>query len=221
MSTDIPESGSTVPVGTVPGSTASGGTTPGSTGAGAASGRRDPGEAVRATPARPAPPATLEEFMVRAWAMEVEASQRYAEFADAMETHNNREVAELFRRMAAIEGRHAQRIIAEMGWREPPRVPPGSMWTGFEGPETPPIDDVHYLMQPWHALQLALGAEQRAQRFFAELAQAATDASVRAAARELEAEEQEHVELVRAWLAKVPEPNPDWAHDPDPPRYTD
>jgi hypothetical protein len=26
---------------------------------------------------------------------------------------------------------------------------------------------------------------------------------------------------VRAWLKKVPEPDTDWANDPDPPRYTD
>ena len=31
--------------------------------------------------------------------------------------------------------------------------------------------------------------------------------------------EHEHVELIHAWLAKVPQPEPDWAVDPDPPRY--
>ena len=41
------------------------------------------------------------------------------------------------------------------------------------------------------------------------------------AALELQDEEREHVELVRAWLKKVPEPDADWAIDPDPPRYTD
>jgi hypothetical protein len=44
---------------------------------------------------------------------------------------------------------------------------------------------------------------------------------VRKAALELQAEEAEHVALVQAWLAKVPAPDPDWAVDPDPPRYTD
>ena len=44
---------------------------------------------------------------------------------------------------------------------------------------------------------------------------------MRRAALELQAEEHEHVELVRAWLAKVPVPDGDWANDPDPPRYTD
>ena len=167
-------------------------------------------------------PRTIKEFMTLALVMETEAAQRYVEFADAMEVCNNLEVAALFRKMADIEGRHATQIMAEMGWKEVPPLPPGrATWEGFEAPETAPADEVHYLMQPWHALQLALASEQRAERFFGRLARAATVATVRRAALELEAEEREHVELVRAWLAKVPKPDSDWAVDPDPPSYTD
>jgi rubrerythrin len=167
-------------------------------------------------------PRTLAEFMTLALAMETEAAERYAEFADAMEMHNNLEVAALFRKLAGIEGKHAAQIMAEMGWREAPPMPPGRpTWEGFEAPETTPGDEVHYLMQPWHALQLALQNEERAERFFGRLARAATVGTVRKAALELEAEEREHVELVRAWLAKVPPPDSDWAVDPDPPSYTD
>jgi rubrerythrin len=167
-------------------------------------------------------PRTLAEFMALALTMEMEAAQRYAEFADAMETHNNREVAELFRKMADIEARHAQQIMAEMHWREPPASPPGrSRWGRSEGPETAPSDTVHYLMQPYHALEIALANEKRAEEFFARLARIATVASIRKAARTLQAEERAHVALVKAWLAKVPKPDADWAEDPDPPRYTD
>jgi len=167
-------------------------------------------------------PRTLNEFMTLALAMETEAAERYAEFADAMEMHNNLEVAALFRKMADIEGKHATQIMAEMGWKEPPAMPPGrATWEGFEAPETAPGDEVHYLMQPYHALQLALQSEERAALFFARLARAATVGTVRKAALELETEEREHVELVKAWLAKVPKPDLDWAVDPDPPSYTD
>ena len=65
-------------------------------------------------------PRTLAELMAMALEMESEAAQRYAEFADAMETHNNVEVAALFRKMANIETGHAQAIMSEMGWREAP-----------------------------------------------------------------------------------------------------
>jgi rubrerythrin len=168
------------------------------------------------------PPRTLHEFMALALAMENEAAARYVEFADAMEMHNNLEVAALFRKMADIESKHATQIMAEMGWKAPPALPPGKpTWEGFEAPETTPGDEVHYLMQPWHALHLALQNEQRAEKFFARLARLATVATVKKAARELEAEEREHVELVNAWLAKVPKPDRDWANDPDPPSYTD
>jgi rubrerythrin len=165
---------------------------------------------------------TLADFMAQALLMEREAVERYTEFADAMETHNNREVAAMFRTMATYEGKHAEQIMAEMGWKQDPLPPAGGFgWPDLEAPETVPIDEVHYLMQPWHALQLAMAAEERAAAFFGELAKATTSDTVRRAALEMQAEEREHVELLRAWLAKVPAPDGDWANDPDPPRYTD
>jgi rubrerythrin len=160
--------------------------------------------------------------MAQALAMEHEAVERYTEFADAMEVHNNAEVAALFRKMAKIEGKHAEQIMAQMGWTTaPPQPPQGFGWLDFEAPETVPPEEVHYLMTPWHALRLALAAEQRAEAFFGRLAEAAGDEAVRRAALELQEEEREHVELVRAWLAKFPEPEGSWAIDPDPPRYHD
>jgi rubrerythrin len=164
-----------------------------------------------------AAPRTLTEFMAQALTMEQEAAQRYGEFADAMEVHNNLDVAAMFRKMAVIEAKHAAQIMAQMGWKEAPKSPIAKpSWEGFEAPETTPGDEVHYLMQPYHVLELALANEQRAERFFARLERAATSGSVRKAARELRAEEAEHVALVRAWMKKVPRPSRDWASDPDP-----
>lgn len=165
---------------------------------------------------------TLSELMMQALAMEQEAARRYAEFADAMEVHNNLEVAALFRKMAGIEHKHAQQIMAQMGWGKmsapEPRKP---SWDGFEAPETTPGDEIHYLMQPYHVLELALANERRAERFFARLVRAATQASVRKAARALQVEEAEHVALVKAWMKKVPKPARHWARDPDPASSTD
>ena len=88
------------------------------------------------------------------------------------------------------EGKHAEQIMAEMGWTSDPPPPAGGFgWPDLEAPETVPIDEVHYLMQPWHALQLALAAEQRAEAFFGRLAQLATSEPVRRAALELQDEE--------------------------------
>ncbi len=110
-----------------------------------------------------------------------------------------------------------------MGWKSMPAVRPGTgSWEGFEAPETTPGDEVHYLMQPYHALELALANEERAARFFARLARAATTDSVRKAARELRG----RGARARRTRPRVDEegaekPDADWANDPDPPVYTD
>lgn len=168
-------------------------------------------------------PRTLADFMVLAWQMECEAADRYAELADVMEVHNNRDVAALFRRLAAIEQIHARRIMADMHWKAPPAPPPpgSDAWGGLEAPETTPSDEVHYLMQPYQALALALAAERRAVAFFDRLARSVGDERVRAAAEAMRDEECEHVTLVEEWMRKVPRPTADWADDPDPPRMSE
>lgn len=166
-------------------------------------------------------PRDLAEFLSLALAMESEAAQRYSELADAMEMANNVEVAELFRRMANIETGHVRAIMTHMRGRAHASPGAASPFGAGEGPEAPGEDAVHYLMQPYHALELALACEERAERFYADLAASVEDADVRKAARELEAEERQHVELVRQWLARVDKPAVNWADDPDPPRYTE
>ena len=177
---------------------------------------------MKSSPVEPRPVSTssLADFMAQAIAMELEAAQRYEEFGDAMDMHNNREVAVMFHKLAVIEARHADQLLAQMGWVELP-FQPRIAFEGFEGAETPPVDAVHYLMTPWHVLQVALAAEERAVRFFTRLLEVATDPAVRRAATEMLGEEREHVELVRAWMGRVEQPADGWAVDPDPPRYTD
>jgi rubrerythrin len=170
----------------------------------------------------PHPPQTIEQLMAQALAMEREAVTRYGELAEMMEMHNNLEVAALFRQMAGYEGHHVEHILRDMGWsadRAP--VPHASAWSTPEAPESVPYDEMHYLMHPWHALQLARAAEQRAVEFFDALARAAAGDDIRRAAEQMRAEEVEHVALIDAWLAKVAPPTADWAVDPDPPRYED
>lgn len=167
-------------------------------------------------------PRTLADVMAQALAMEREAVQRYNALADMMEVHHNREVEALFRKMAQIEAKHAVQIMAEMGWTDSSDMPVSER-SPFapDAPESVPEDAVHYLMWPWHALQLALSAEQRAETFFARLAETAPSEAVRDAALQLRDEEREHVALMRAWIEKTPQPGSDWAEDPDPPRCTD
>jgi rubrerythrin len=161
------------------------------------------------------------DFMAQAYTMELEATERYAQFAEQLDTHNNREVAELFRKLSAIEALHAKRILEEMGWPSLPALPVAFAWQDAEGPETAPLDSLHYLMQPYHALQLALQCEQRAQHHFEGIAAGKAPKKVRAAAAEMAGEEREHVRLIKQWLARVPKPAAGWDEDPDPPSMSE
>jgi rubrerythrin len=165
-----------------------------------------------------APSGAYVEFMSQAYAMELDASERYAEFADQMEVHNNVEVARLFRKLGKIEGLHARQILQEMGWpRLPEPVYPGP-WPDMEPPETAPVTELHYLMQPYQALELALRNEERAEQFFKRIARARkTPPDIKKLAGEMAKDEAEHKRLIREWMKRVPKPDPDWSRDPDPP----
>lgn len=161
------------------------------------------------------------DFMARAYTIELEATERYAQFAEQLETHNNREVAKMFRKLSDIEALHAKRILSEMNWPSVPALPAAFAWDTPEGPETAPFDSLHYLMQPWHALEIALRCEIEAQKYYEGIAAVAAPKQVRDAAKEMAAEEAEHVRLIREWMKKVPRPAAGWDEDPDPPRMND
>lgn len=161
--------------------------------------------------------APFADFMVQAYVMESEARDRYTEFADQMEVHNNVAVAQLFRRLSRIEGLHAQKIMKEMGWRTPPAPTLGWIWGHADAPESVPVTELHYLMQPYHALELALQCEQRAASFFSGIARSIAPGDVKRIAIEMAKEERQHVRLIKDWLKKVEKPAPGWDRDPDPP----
>jgi rubrerythrin len=155
--------------------------------------------------------------------MEVEAVERYSTLADAMEEHNNPEVAELFRKLARIEQLHADSVVDDnRSLRPQEAIAPGRLvFDESEGTETADAGELHYRMQPYHALQIALAGEQRAHQFFLKMAAGTTSASVRKRALEMAEEEAEHVRLIEDWMSRTPPPDDDWAYDPDPPASAD
>lgn len=166
--------------------------------------------------------ATVNDLLLRAHAMELEAAERYDEFAAQMELHNNREVAALFRKLAGIERKHGDSLASDLAARgvQPTTRPPlGSL--GEEGLETAPAGTLHYLMTPYHALEIALRNEQRALAFFSLMADAGGPEELRTLASEFAREEAEHVQLLQQWLARTAKPRDDWAYDPDEPRMPD
>lgn len=161
---------------------------------------------------------SVAEFFAQALAIEIEASERYELLADQMDVHNNREIAAIFRKMAAIEAHHRDVIEKRAGKALVDGKPAKFSWIGPSGPEAIDFEDVHYLMTPHQALQLARINEERAARYFEEIAATAQDPDVCAFAREMADDERRHVVWVNEWIARFgAEESP--AEDPDPPIY--
>ena len=170
----------------------------------------------------PGPISTVEDFLMHAYVIELEATERYTDLACQMDMHNNDEVAALFRKLAAAEGKHLAEIKARLEGREAtPRAAWDYQWHGAESPEAAGFQDVHYLMAPYHALEIALKGEERALEFFDTLAKQSPDQTIREIAVEFADEERAHVHLVKEALAVTPEPPPDWNEGSDPAEAVD
>lgn len=161
-------------------------------------------------------------FFAHAHALESEAMQRHEELACVMEVHNNLEAAAIFRKLAGYGEQHAAEVAELMQDVEAPRLAPWEFdWGGGEAPETSAMQNAHYLMSSAHALQMALVTEQKACDYYAAVAEGAEHDEVRRYAREFAAEEAQHVQYVKDWIARGPgEPGPlppddDPAHMPE------
>lgn len=163
---------------------------------------------------------TVEELLVHAFALEMNAIARFEEVADAMDVHNNPEVAALLRDLAARVQARANAIAERAQGRELPHIAPWDFkWRkgGAASDEAPAMDHLHYLMTPYHALRLAHLTEMRAHDFHVEVEHATTSAEVRTLAAELADEAASRVMVIEDWIARYPKPDRDWDFDPDPP----
>jgi rubrerythrin len=160
--------------------------------------------------------ASLADLFTLAYQIEAEAVERYGLLADQMETHNNPELVKVFRDLARAEGIHAGEIRRLAGDIDVVAHARGvGHWKG-DSPEQADLSEAHYLMTPWHALQMALAGEKRALEFFKHVVETAQDAEIKQMASEFVEEEAEHVNLVYRLLSKYPIPSETWAQDPDP-----
>jgi len=163
------------------------------------------------------------DLLALAYRVETDAIERYRLLADQMETHNNPELVKVFRDLSRAEGIHAEEIRRLAGDVDLTRRAEAlqSVWQKGESPEEVDLSAAHYLMTPWHALQLALAGEKRALAFFTSIVETAKDAKVKEVAAELVEEEAEHVNLVYRLLRKYAKPADSWSQDGDPPAAQD
>ena len=170
----------------------------------------------------PAAVDTIEEFLAHARALENESVDRYAELADVMEVHNNVEVADLFRKLSEYSRKHAAEVEHCAENMVLPHIDPWDFrWIGDEGPESGDYGEVHYLMHPAHALQLAMHNETRGRDYYQLIADGSPNAEVRKLAQEFADEETEHVAMLQKWIDRTGEPPAQWDEDPDPPHSPD
>ncbi|MEI8393983.1 MAG: ferritin family protein [Rhodospirillaceae bacterium] len=154
-----------------------------------------------------APPiiASVEELLVQARDIEAEAMERYEELADQMEAHNNPRVAKLFRAMAQIEQQQVDRMnVRAEGLNLPQKNVTDFEWPDLEAPESVPIGEGSYDMTEHEALDLALKCEERAWAFFAGVAAASPDRTVRTMATEMADEERQHMVWIHNWIDRLP-----------------
>lgn len=161
---------------------------------------------------------SLNDLLAVAYQIEIDAVERYNVLADQMETHNNPELVKIFRDLARAEGIHGEEVRRLAGDFDVVSHARQMVKFGrMESPEEAELDSAHYLMTPWHALQLSLAGEKRALAYFTFIVETTTDSEVKKMAAELVEEEAEHVNLVNRLLHRYPPPGDSWAEDLDPP----
>jgi len=161
---------------------------------------------------------SLADLFAIAYGIEIDAVARYELLADQMETHNNAELVAMFRDLARAEGLHAEEIRRLAGDIDvAAHAAQLGAWKSGDSPEEADLNAAHYLMTPWHALQMALAGEERALAFFQRILDTAEDPGIKAMAAEFVNEETEHVELCHRLLRKHQRPPDSWSHDLDPP----
>ena len=153
---------------------------------------------------------TPTELYAHAVAIEREAVERYTELAQRMDDLGNEPVAGVFAHLARAETEHLRTLerrtegvpLPQLGAHE-------YAWFGAQAPESPARELIFRLMTPRNALAIALDAERRAEVFFEQVLLAADDPALRGLAREMAADEAEHVALIEQLLVRTPD-RVDW-----------
>jgi rubrerythrin len=159
----------------------------------------------------PAPIATVEEFYAHALAIEREAAERYAEFAEHFEDRGEEAIAGLCRNLAKLELDHFAELAAVCSEMTLPAIADGEYrWLDIGSPEAPAHELIYRVATPRHLLEIALKAEWRAREFFIWIARTAPARSVRELAAVMAAEEMEHVGWDRQALEYLGATQADW-----------
>lgn len=157
----------------------------------------------------------LADFLAHSLELESEARERYQEMAEAMESHHNTEVAAFFRRMAEEASHHLAEVEAMIGSAQLPQMKPWEFrWLEAEAPESGSHEGLHYRMGLRQAVELALGNERSAERYYRHRADNSSDSETVRIASEFADEELQHVAALQQMLQQLP-PDPVYGREED------
>jgi rubrerythrin len=155
-------------------------------------------------------------FLAHALALEEEAMTRYRELAEAMEMHNNPEVAGFFSEMSEESALHRAEVEALVGDLELPEIPAWGFDWPVDAPESASYEAVHYRMNLGTAIELALANERSAEAFYRQAAAGSGDPSTAELALRFAEEERDHAHRLEAKLANLSPPSIFHREDDDP-----
>ena len=147
---------------------------------------------------------TLMDALDLAMLIEVEAQQRYTQFAERLGSHTEGDAASVFEAMAVNEGKHgeeiARRRLALFG-----ETRPNVKLADIFDVEAPDVGWATWRMSPLKAYWVALTAERKARDFYDQALRYVTNPEVKTLFEELRDEEVEHVRMCEELIAKLPQ----------------
>lgn len=146
---------------------------------------------------------TLMDALDLASLIELEAKQRYTEFAESLGSRGIDDAGAVFRSMAVNEGKHCEEIAGrrlDLFGDRPARVGLDDLFDV----EAPASGDVRWNTSVLKAYQLALFSEQKAFAFYDEALEHVEQPDVKALFEELRDEEAEHVRMLVKIIADLP-----------------
>ncbi|MCB1676256.1 MAG: ferritin family protein [Halioglobus sp.] len=164
----------------------------------------------------------LGRFLAHSVALESEAQERYLELAEVMAAHDNRPVADFFRRMADEASLHLLEVTKIAVEVPLPQLKAWEFeWPEMEAPETTSHEAVYSRMSLRQAMLLALDNECAAEQYYRHVSQTSGDAETARIAADFADEELSHAAALKRLLANLPPDDAPRLHeDSGPVRHT-
>jgi len=146
---------------------------------------------------------TLMDALDLAAFIELEAYKRYTQFAERLGSRATDDAGAVFQSMAVNENKHCEQL-AERRLALFHDTPPKVRLDDVFDVEAPDFSAPRLNMSTLRAYQVALSSEEKAFAFYDQALRYVNQPDVKALFEELRGEEAEHVEMLKAIIAKLP-----------------